>query len=79
MLQKVCLRGKEPFSLTDTVIVTAWRIFCYLQGCQPKLKKVLKSQDFSISILRTGLAENPLKFPSDTYNSPKSIEVSPKI
>jgi hypothetical protein len=30
----------------------------------------LKSPDFSLTIPRTIFAENPLKFPYDTYNSP---------
>jgi hypothetical protein len=42
-------------------------------------KNPLKTPYFIITIRRTVLAENPQKFTEDTYNSPKSVQISPKI
>jgi hypothetical protein len=52
MLQKVCIRGEEPYLLYSTVpgIRTVRRIFRYSQSCQPKLNKSpLKSPDFGVT------------------------------
>jgi hypothetical protein len=39
----------------------------------------LKVQILVKTIPRTVLAEHPLKFPYDTYNSPKIVKIFPQI
>jgi hypothetical protein len=56
---------KRAFLITDPGILSDRRIFPP-QACQPKLKMY-----FSIKISGPLLAENPLKFSNNTYNSPK--------
>jgi hypothetical protein len=66
-------------SLTDPGILTVRGFFVTPRGANPNRKKSPKSPDFSITISRTVFAENPLKFPYDTYNSPKSNEIPKNI
>jgi hypothetical protein len=83
MLKKVCLRIKEPFNLLTYWSWDPYRPedFLLFAGFPTQTEKSpLKSPDFSITIHRTVFAENPLKFPYDTYFSQKkTIKISPKL